>query len=114
MNVFENIFLVLFCAILGALIPALFTKLGFFHALGKTKTGTRVAEFFGSKEPTVFVKNAFQIIVFAYLAHLFFTGITTKALLYELHEPLMKVVETCNGTLTIGKATATCVPSLFP
>lgn len=112
MNIFENLFFVAFAAFVAGLIPKLLHKLGLFEALGKTKWGERVSVFFGSKEPTVFVKNAFQILAFGYLANLFFTGVTSNALLGQAWQPIIQAIVSCNGTVTISGGYATCSPSL--
>lgn len=113
MNLFENLVFVAFAAFTAGMIPQFLHKLGVFKALGNSKWGVRVSEFFGSKEPTVFAKNAFQILAFAYLAHVFFTGEVSYALIGQAWEPTIKTIQTCNGTVMITNMVASCSSSLY-
>lgn len=112
MNIFENLFFVAFAAFTAGLFPKLLHKLGVFKALGNSLWGVRVSKFFGSKEPTEFVKNAFQILAFAYLANAFFSGLTDYALIGQAWQPIIQTVNACNGTVTISGGYASCSPSL--
>ncbi|MFA6161737.1 MAG: hypothetical protein WC766_06275 [Patescibacteria group bacterium] len=112
MNLFENLFFVAFAAFTAGMFPVLLHRFGVFKAVGKTKWGERVSEFFGSKEPTIFVKNAFQILAFAYLANMFFTGLTNYAFIGQAWEPIISTINSCNGTVTITQGVSHCAPSL--
>lgn len=114
MNLFENLFFVGFAAFAAGMIPQMLSKAGVFEALGKTKWGSKLSEFFGSKEPTVFVKNFFQILAFVYLAHVFFTGVTNYALIGQAWEPTIKVISSCNTTVTISNGLARCASVGLP
>ena len=79
-----------------AFIPRILDKVGVFVWLGKSSWGSKVSSFFGSKEPTDFVRGMFVVLFCVTLSFFIFSGVTTQAIQYQIHEPAIKAFEFCN------------------
>lgn len=99
----------------GAL-PLLLKKFGFFDYLGQTKLGTKIANFFGSSEPSKFSMNMCRVLFFLLIGYFIVSGITTDATQYEIHKPVILEMESCNNTFfaqqfSIGEWAIKCYDS---
>ena len=91
-----------FSGVLAALfagIPVGLAKWGFFDWVGKSKWGKKVAEMFGSKEPSVFALNMCRVLFFFLIGYFIVSGIATDATNFEIHKPVIAEMEACNNTI---------------
>lgn len=96
-EVFDVVGVTVFVTVVLALVPVVLTRAGVFGFLGKSKVGTKIASFLGSKEPTDFMRGACVVLFFLVLGYLFYSGITTSAIMYEIHKPVIERMEVCGN-----------------
>ena len=97
---FSEFFLVVGVTLFLGLVPKFLDKIGFFLWLGRTEKGKYLASVFGSPEPSVFLRGLVMVLFFITLGFLFLNGVTTDAINYKIHEPAIKMFESCANDFT--------------